>query len=59
MISSWLSTRSQFGHLAQGVVIRKGRLILRNLPELAVHALDDARRVYDFPNLNGVFEEGA
>ena len=49
----------QIQHPAQGVVIREGGLVLRDLPELAVQALDDVRRVYDFPNLNGVFEEGA
>ena len=50
---------SQIQHPAQGVVIREGRLVLCNLTELAVQALDDVRRVYDFPNLNGVFEERA
>ena len=49
----------QIQHPAQGVVIREGRLVLCNLPELAVQALDDVRRVYDFPNLNGLFEECA
>ena len=47
----------QIQHPAQGVVVREGRLILCDLPELAVQTLDDVRRVYDFPNLNGVFEE--
>ena len=37
----------------------KERLVLCDLPELAVQALDDVRRVYDFPNLNGVFKERA
>ena len=59
MISSWLSTRSQFWYLAQGVIIREGRLVLRDLPELAIQALDDVRRVYDFPNLHRVFKERA
>ena len=49
----------QIQHPAQGVVVREGWLVLRDLPELAVQALDDVRRVYDFPNLNGVFEECA
>ena len=49
----------QIQHPAQGVVVREGRLILCDLPELAVQALDDVRRVYDFPNLNGVFKERA
>lgn len=49
----------QIQHPAQGVVVREGGLVLRDLPELAIQALDDVRRVYDFPNLNGVFEECA
>ena len=49
----------QIQHPAQGVIVREGRLVFRNLPELAVQALDDVRRVYDFPNLHGVFEERA
>ena len=49
----------QIQHPAQGVVVREGGLVLRDLPELAIQALDDARRVYDFPNLHGVFEKGA
>ena len=50
---------SQIQHPAQGVVVREGGLVFRDLPELAVQALNDVRRVYDFPNLNGVFEERA
>ena len=46
----------QIQHPAQRVVVREGRLVLCDLPELAVQALDDVRRVYDFPNLHGVFE---
>ena len=49
----------QIQHPAQGVVVREGGLVFRDLPELAVQALNDVRRVYDFPNLNGVFEERA
>lgn len=49
----------QIQHPAQGVVIREGGFILCDLPELAVQALDDVRRVYDFPNLHGVFKERA
>ena len=41
----------QIQHPAQGVVVREGGLVLRDLPELAVQTLDDVRRVYDFPNL--------
>ena len=51
--------RGQIQHPAQGVVVREGRLVLCDLPELAIQALDDVRRVYDFPNLNGVFKERA
>ena len=47
--------RGQIQHPAQGVVVREGGLVLRYLPELAIQALDDVRRVYDFPNLHGVF----
>ena len=49
----------QIQHPAQGVVVREGGLVLRDLPELAIQALDDIRRVYDFPNLHGVFKERA
>jgi len=49
----------QIQHPAQGVVVREGGLVLRDLPELAVQALDDVRRVYDFPNLHGVFKKRA
>lgn len=49
----------QIQHPAQRIVVREGRLVLCDLPELAVQALDDVRRVYDFPNLNGVFKERA
>ena len=44
----------QVEHPAQRIIVGKGRLVLCDLPELAVQALDDVRRVYDFPNLNGV-----
>ena len=51
--------RGQIQHPAQGVVVREGGLILCDLPELAVQALDDIRRVSDFPNLHGGFKERA
>ena len=52
--------RGQIQHPAQGIIVCEGGLIFfRDLPELAVQALDDVRRVYDFPNLHGVFEECA
>ena len=44
----------QIQHPAQGVVVREGGLVLCNLTELAVQALNDVRRVYDFPNLQGL-----
>ena len=50
--------RSQIKHLAQGIVICKRRLVLCDLPELAVQPFDDIRRIYDFPNLRRVFEKG-
>ena len=50
--------RSQIKHLAQRIVIRKRRLVLCDLPELAVQPFDDIRRIYDFPNLRRVFEKG-
>ena len=75
MISSWLSTRSQFWYLAcqcftmrcearYSIRRRESSFVKEGLffvicPELAIQALDDVRRVYDFPNLNGVFEECA
>ena len=38
-------------HPTQGVIVRERRLVLRNLPKLAVQALDDVRRVYDLFNV--------
>jgi hypothetical protein len=49
----------QIEHPAQRVVIGEGRLVLGDLTELPVQPLDDVRRVYDFPNLLGVFKERA
>ena len=49
--------RSQRNHLAQGGVIRERRLVLCDLPELSVQTFDNIRRIYDFPNLDGVFEK--
>ncbi len=40
--------RGQIQHPAQGIIVCEGGLIFRDLPELAVQALDDVRRVYDF-----------
>ena len=49
----------QVEHPAQRIVVGKGRFVFGDLPELAVQALDDVRRVYDLPNLHGVCEKGA
>ena len=43
----------QIKHLTQGIVVGEAGFVLGNLPELAVQALDDIGRVYDFPNLGG------
>ena len=48
----------QVEHLAQGIIVGETGLIPGNLPELAVEAFDDVRRVYDFPNLSGICEKG-
>ena len=49
----------QIEHPAQRVVVGEGRLVLRDLTELPIESLDDVRRVYDFPNLLGIFKERA
>ena len=49
----------QIEHFAQGIVVGKAGLVLCDLAELAVQALNDIRRVYDFPNLGGICEKGA
>ena len=48
----------QIEHFAQGIVVGKAGLVLCELAELAVQALNDIRRVYDFPNLGGICEKG-
>ena len=45
--------------LAQGIIVGKAGLAFRNLPELAVEALNHIRRVYDFTNLGRIFIEDA
>ena len=45
-------------HLTQGVIVGKAGFVLGNLAELAVEALDDIGRVYDFPNLQWICKEG-
>ena len=51
--------RGQVKHLAQGIVIGKGRLVLGDLSELAVQPFNDVCRVDDLPDLRRVFKEGA
>ena len=49
----------QIQHPPQGIIIGERGLVLRDLTELTVQALDDVRRVYDFPDLGRVFKERA
>ena len=49
----------QIEHLSQGIIVGEAGLVLGNLAELAVQALNDIGRVYDFPNLRGICEKGA
>lgn len=51
--------RSQVEHLAQGIVIGKGRLVFGNLAELTVQSLDDIGGVNNLPDLRRIVEEGA
>ena len=51
--------RGQVEHPAQGIIVGKAGFVFRNLPELAVEAFDDIRRIYDFTNLGRIFIEGA
>ena len=53
------SLRGQIQHSTQRIVIGKGRLVLRDLPELPVQALNDVRRVYDSTDLQWIFKESA
>ena len=48
----------QIEHLAQGIVVGEAGFVFGDLPELAVQALNDIGRVYDFPNLGGICEKG-
>lgn len=50
--------RGKIEHPAQGIVIGKRGLVLRDLPKLAIQPLNDVRRVYDLPNLQRIFKEG-
>ena len=50
--------RGQVEHPAQGIIVGKAGFAFRNLPELAVEALNHIRRVYDFTNLGWIFIEG-
>ena len=49
----------QVEHPAQGIIVGKAGLVFRDLTELAVEALNNIRRVYDFTNLGRIFIEGA
>lgn len=51
--------RSQVEHLAQGIVIGKGRLVFGNLAELAIQSLDDICDVNNLPDLRRIVKEGA
>lgn len=51
--------RGQIQHPAQRIVVGKGRLVFRDLPELAVQTFDDVRRIYDPTNLHWIFKECA
>ena len=48
----------QVKHPAQGIIVGKAGFVLRDLTELAVEALDNIRRVYDFTNFGRIFIEG-
>ena len=45
----------QVEHFAQGIIVGKAGLILGDLAELAVEALNDIGRVYDFPDFRWIF----
>ena len=49
----------QIQHPTQRIIIGERRLVLRDLTKLTVQALDDVRRVYDFPDLRRIFKERA
>lgn len=51
--------RGQVEHPAQGIIVGKAGLVLRDLTELTVEALNNVCRVYDLPNLGRIFIEGA
>ena len=46
-------------HLAQGIVVGEAGFILGDLAELAVQALNNIGRIYDFPDLGRICEKGA
>ena len=56
---SYDALRSQVEHLAQGIIIGKGRLVFGNLAELAIQSLDDICGVNDLPDLRRIVKEGA
>ena len=49
--------RCQIQHPPQRIVIGERGLVFGDLPELPVQALNNIRRVYDFPNLRRIFKE--
>ena len=49
----------QIEHFTQEIIIGKTGLVLGDLTELAVEALNDISRVYDFPDLGRICEKGA
>ena len=49
----------QVEHFAQGIIAGKAGLVFGDLAELAVQALNDISRIYDFPDFGGICEKGA
>ena len=50
--------RRQIQHFAQGIIIGKGRLVLRHLPKLTVQPLNEIGCIYDTPDLGRICEKG-
>ena len=46
-------------HFTQGIIVGEAGFVPGDLPELAVQALDNIGRVYDFPNFGWICEKGA
>ncbi len=47
----------QVEHLTQGIVVGEAGLVFCDLAKRTVQALNNIRRVYDFPNLGGICEK--